>query len=128
MDVRILSTVSAAVSRPSVAAETVSVAPVAAAAEATPPVVQVQSDSIQQASNLGLFIANSSDEGLPRWKVLTALRVYGLNLKQGGERVAAEAASQHVEAPVSGESAPVDVPVAAEGAPDVPVAKVEAEA
>lgn len=68
-----------------------------AVAGAVAPVVAVQADSVQQASSLGMFMANSSDEGLPRWKVLTALRVYGLNLKQGAERAAEESAPVEVQ-------------------------------
>lgn len=107
MDVRILSTVNTAVSRASAVDETVEVAPPAAVRResAAAPVVQVQSDSVQQAGSLGLFMANSSDEGLPRWKVLTALRVYGLNLKQGGERVAEETSGAAVETVAGNEQA-----------------------
>lgn len=53
----------------------------------------LRSDVLEHVSRLGFYLKNTSDEGWPRWNVLTGLRVYGLNLDastQGAPSAAAQ--------------------------------------
>lgn len=52
----------------------------------------LRSDVLQQVSSLGFYLNNTSDDSMPRWSVLTGLRLYGLNLKppQASASVAAD--------------------------------------
>lgn len=41
-----------------------------------------RADAFSQVEGLGVYLRHTGDEGLPRWTMMSALRAYGLNLKQ----------------------------------------------
>ena len=49
---------------------------------------------LEQVQGLGLFLRSTGDQGLPRWSVMTSLRVYGLNLDPGASAPRPDPAAQ----------------------------------
>jgi hypothetical protein len=61
----------------------------------------VRVQTLNQITNMGIYLATTQPEGFPRWNVMTALRAYGLNLQQTPkllEQAAVQAVQQQLNA------------------------------
>lgn len=76
----------------------------------------VQAQILAQVQGLGVYVRHTNDEGFPRWNVMTTLRVYGLNLKQGqggaSDAVVAARVQQKLESVAQGRGVSVQQAVA----------------
>jgi len=60
----------------------------------------LRAQTLNQVTNMGIYLATTQTEGFPRWNVMTALRAYGLNLQQT-PKVLEQAAVQAVQQQLS---------------------------